>query len=56
MSQVQNEQPIVDERKTKELCGSERDGRRCMRPKDHEHEHTAYSATGVLTWTSPSPP
>lgn len=28
-----------DERKTRELCTHERDGVRCMRPKNHVHEH-----------------
>jgi len=40
----------VEDRKTRELCGAERDGLRCMRPKGHEHEHEAFNASRATTW------
>ena len=44
------EQVNSDERKTRELCTQERDGLRCMRPKDHAHAHAAYTASDTVTW------
>lgn len=42
--------PHVDERKTRELCASEQNGMRCMRPKGHQHEHSAYAAGEMISW------
>lgn len=42
--------PSNEERKTRELCGSEQDGLRCMRPKGHQHDHEAFTATKTITW------
>jgi hypothetical protein len=39
-----------DERKTRELCTHERDGVRCMRPKNHVHEHAAYTSSETISW------
>lgn len=51
MSATETEQPPSnEERKTRELCGSEHDGLRCMRPKEHPHDHEAYTATRTITW------
>jgi hypothetical protein len=50
MSSTQHDEEKVDERKTKELCGHEHNGLRCMRSKDHQHEHAAYTAAGAVTW------
>ena len=50
MSSNDTEQPKIDERKTRELCGHEHGGLRCMRPKGHEREHEAYTATRTLNW------
>lgn len=44
----------TDDRKTRELCGAERDGTRCMRPKGHEQdEHQGYRASQTFTWKQP---
>ncbi len=40
----------IDERKTRELCGHERDGLRCMRAKGHAHAHEAFTASKTYTW------
>jgi hypothetical protein len=40
----------TDERKTRELCGHERDGLRCMRAKGHAHAHEALTAFKTYTW------
>lgn len=40
----------VDERKTRELCGQERDRLRCIRPKGHADEHEAITPTEARTW------
>ena len=40
----------IDERKTRELCGHEHGGLRCMRPKGHRDAHEAYTATRTLNW------
>ena len=45
-----NEEVKVDERKTRELCGTERGGLRCIRPKGHEHKHEAFTANGAVRW------
>ena len=54
MSSTSNDVPAdtltTDERKTRELCGDERNGLRCMRPKGHEHEHEAFTAAQAVTW------
>jgi hypothetical protein len=50
MSSTQSEEQKLDERKTKELCGHEHNGLRCMRSKDHQHEHAAYTAAEAVTW------
>lgn len=45
------EAPVSTEhRKTTELCGSERDGLRCMLPKGHAAQHEAHTVTRMLTW------
>ncbi len=44
------ESPSVDERKTRELCGEERDGLRCMRPKGHTCEHEAFRLAQQIKW------
>lgn len=44
------EQTNVDERKTRELCTHERDGLRCMRPRNHAHEHVAYTSSDMIAW------
>jgi hypothetical protein len=46
------ESPTVDERKTRELCGEERDGLRCVRPKGHASEHEAFRAAEPITWNA----
>jgi hypothetical protein len=43
-------QPSVDERKTKELCGAELSGLRCMRSKGHAGEHEAMTALQPIRW------
>lgn len=50
MKSTNSDEVKVDERKTRELCGSERDGLRCMRPKGHEHKHEAFTAHRTLRW------
>lgn len=40
----------VDERKTRELCGQERDRLRCIRPKGHADELEAITPTEARTW------
>lgn len=50
MTQTTKQPPPIDERKTKELCGSERGKMRCMRAKGHEHEHVTYTTDGTVTW------
>ena len=40
----------IPERKTRELCGQERDGLRCIRSKGHAHEHAAYTVFELVTW------
>jgi hypothetical protein len=50
VTQDNNQSPQVDERKTRELCGAEHGGLRCMRPKRHEHEHEAFTAAKSITW------
>ena len=50
MSSTQRDEEKVDERKTKELCGHEHNGLRCMRSKDHQAEHAAYTAAEAVTW------
>lgn len=42
--------PHVDERKTRELCASEQNGLRCMRPKGHPHEHAAFTTGDMISW------
>jgi hypothetical protein len=39
-----------DERKTVELCGDERGGRRCIRPHGHDGQHECHTATTVHVW------
>ena len=46
------ETPAVDERKTRELCGEERDGLRCMRPKGHASDHESFRAAERITWNA----
>lgn len=41
---------VVDERKTRELCGAERDGMRCVRPKGHADDHEAFRIAEPITW------
>lgn len=48
---VPEQSPVTDERKTRELCGDERNGLRCMRPKGHAQEHEAFTAAQAITWT-----
>jgi hypothetical protein len=43
-------QPTVDERKTKELCGAEHEGVRCMRSKGHAGEHEALTPLVPIRW------
>ena len=50
MSSTRSEEPKLDERRTKELCGHERAGVRCMRPKGHSHEHVAFTGGDPITW------
>jgi hypothetical protein len=50
VNQDNQQQPQVDERKTRELCGAEHDGMRCMRPRCHDNEHEAFNATKLVTW------
>ena len=45
-----NEQVKIDEKKTRELCGTEHQGMRCMRPKGHDHKHEAFTATRSFRW------
>ena len=45
-----DEEVKIDERKTRELCGLEHRGLRCMRPKGHEHKHEALTPTGATRW------
>lgn len=48
---AQPEQQIAtDERKTVELCGDQKDGRRCIRPHGHEGHHESHTATDVHSW------
>ena len=42
--------PEVTERKTRELCGQQRDNLRCIRSKGHAHEHAAFSLLELVTW------
>jgi hypothetical protein len=39
-----------DERKTVELCGEERGGRRCILNRGHEGHHECHTATTVHVW------
>jgi hypothetical protein len=39
-----------DERKTVELCGEERGGRRCILARGHDGNHECHTATAVHTW------
>jgi hypothetical protein len=39
------------ERKTVELCGDERTGRRCILARGHDGKHECQTATNVHTWT-----
>lgn len=39
-----------DERKTMELCGEERAGRRCILARGHEGHHECHTATTVHSW------
>ena len=41
---------IDDTRKTRDLCGEERDGHRCMRPKNHQHQHASYGLIDTVVW------
>ncbi len=57
---MQNGQPMNDrdalerdERKTVELCGEERCGRRCILARGHEGRHECHTATTVHSWQSP---
>jgi hypothetical protein len=40
----------IPERKTRELCGHQRDNLRCIRSKGHAHEHAAYTMFDIVTW------
>jgi hypothetical protein len=52
MNEDKPELPRIDDtRKTRELCGSERDdGKRCMRPKGHQHQHASYGLDDTVVW------
>lgn len=39
-----------DERKTVELCGDARDGRRCIRPHGHDGKHECHTTVSVHSW------
>lgn len=39
-----------DERKTVELCGQEREGRRCILARGHDGRHESHTATAVHSW------
>lgn len=43
---------MTDDRKTRELCGSEHRNERlrCMLPKGHEQAHESHTVTQTLTW------
>lgn len=43
-------EPAGDERKTLELCGDERGGRRCILARGHDGRHESHTATTVHTW------
>ena len=51
-NQPTDEQPPKsnDERKTVELCGNERGGRRCIRVHGHDGQHECHTALAVHTW------
>ena len=44
------DQLTVDERTTRELCGAERDGIRCVRPKGHANDHEAFRTAAPVKW------
>jgi hypothetical protein len=52
MNQVSDEQKphVNDERKTVELCGDERAGRRCIRARGHNGDHESHTALAIHTW------
>ena len=39
-----------EERKTVELCGDERAGRRCILARGHDGQHECHTAIDVHTW------
>jgi len=42
--------PVISERKTRELCGHQHDTLRCIRSKGHSDEHAAYTMFDLVTW------
>jgi len=51
MNEENPELPRIDDtKKTRELCGQERDGKRCMRPMGHKHQHAAYGLDDTVVW------
>lgn len=42
--------PPKEERKTVELCGDAREGRRCIRPHGHDGKHECHTAVSVHSW------
>lgn len=43
-------QTTKEERKTVELCGDARAGRRCIRPHGHEGKHECHTPLTVYNW------